>query len=215
MPKAVYLAGPITDLSYGSANNWRDEATAEAIGLGYDVYSPMRGKDDLQDEGAIDATAYLDVYARDVHDIEASDVILINMLGPKPPMIGTMVELGYALHAGKFIILVIEPWQQLASPFAGSRGYHPFLQAVFHSGAIVPSLAAAYKVMEFLNPTTAGTVNKATNLLPPGMTWEEIVEQNEIADDDFADDLDSETAPYMDKTNSRDLAFWEDFARNA
>lgn len=118
--KKIYLAGPITGLSYNSATNWRLEAIKWFNEFdNIEVYSPMREKDYL--EGIDDLQADCDVYSklsclssnrgvftRDYFDVTTSDIILVNLLGAKRVSIGTMFEYGWAWAARKPIITAIE-----------------------------------------------------------------------------------------------------------
>lgn len=45
----VYLAGPITGLTYNGATNWREQVALELADMGHIGVSPMRGKDYLRE----------------------------------------------------------------------------------------------------------------------------------------------------------------------
>jgi nucleoside 2-deoxyribosyltransferase len=111
--EAVYLAGAITGLSYGDALGWRLETAGKLMELGYDVLSPMRHKLHLKDEfeqKTLPAhhALFRDPFARDMHDIERSTYVIVNMTPSHAvgPSVGTLVELGTAWARGKYIIVV-------------------------------------------------------------------------------------------------------------
>ena len=119
MTKKVYLAGPISGLTYGEAAlGWR-EAAKEFLDNKYEDIksaSPMRGKSFLSDRVKITSQAYDDnpisttqaVLGRDRNDVKTSDVVLMNLLGAKTTSIGTMVELGWADAYRVPVVLVME-----------------------------------------------------------------------------------------------------------
>jgi len=118
MPK-VYLAGPITDLSYDDARKgWRLEAWDKFAKLGVDAASPMRGKDCLKDAKSLHRqtadyekqtiTSPQGITGRDRNDVKTCDVMLANFLGAKQASIGTAIEFGWADAWRIPIVLVME-----------------------------------------------------------------------------------------------------------
>jgi nucleoside 2-deoxyribosyltransferase len=118
--KQVYLAGPITGLSYGVARHgWRQEF-ADLLSDAYHIklFSPMRGKDFLAKETALDGTPnmYMDnpmatkkgIVARDRYDVKRCDLMVANFLGAEIVSIGTCIEFGWADAFDKPIIMVID-----------------------------------------------------------------------------------------------------------
>ena len=116
----VYLAGPITGMTYSRAVDWREEFGL--MNSRIRTLSPMRGKDYLKQEfgdkalpGTVDyrrshvMSTDDAIYARDLWDVRRSDVVVANFLGAKERSSGTTFELGFARALGKLIILVIEP----------------------------------------------------------------------------------------------------------
>lgn len=115
----VYLAGPITGLSYGGATDWREsvskELWPEVVGV-----SPMRGKDYLKmipTIGGTSSEAYTrmsvishpkGVITRDRWDVATCDAVLMNLLGAERVSIGTMIEAGWADAHRKPVIVVRE-----------------------------------------------------------------------------------------------------------
>jgi nucleoside 2-deoxyribosyltransferase len=122
--KLVYLAGPITGLSYGEARHgWREEfddilRTMDVNNDHIQCLSPMRGKDHLKALQAIKGTesAYdtamsrgSGIVCRDRFDVTRHcDVMVANFLGAKVASVGTCIELGWADAARVPIIVVIE-----------------------------------------------------------------------------------------------------------
>lgn len=113
--KLVYLAGPISGLTYDGATSWRQYAMQQLkpiVGL-----SPMRGKDYLQDVTDLAPEGYADsvlssskgITARDRFDTLRADVIIMNLLGAERVSIGTMIELGWADSKRIPVICAMEP----------------------------------------------------------------------------------------------------------
>jgi|688.fasta_scaffold147247_4 nucleoside 2-deoxyribosyltransferase len=114
----VYLAGPITSLSYDEANDWRawfkNEITkSDKI----QCLSPMRGKHYLKDCKDISATGNEKlgilsggpaILTRDHSDVVNSDIIVVNLLGATKVSIGCMFEIAWAYHKHIPIVLIIE-----------------------------------------------------------------------------------------------------------
>lgn len=111
----VYLAGPITGLSYGEATGWRYEAS-EALLPEIIPLSPLRCKDYLQGEGVLAdqyhglnvLSSQRGIVARDYNDVRRSDAILVNMLGATRVSIGTVMEIAWAKSFSVPVILVME-----------------------------------------------------------------------------------------------------------
>lgn len=115
MTKCVYLAGPITGLSYGGANEWRDAFAEQLEARGVRGLSPMRGKSYLDHEERI-WDSYEDsllssqksIVTRDRNDATTCDLLVVNLLGATRVSIGTMVELGWADAHRVPIVVVME-----------------------------------------------------------------------------------------------------------
>ena len=116
--KQVYLAGPITGLSYADARNgWRRDV-ADMLFPHVDCLSPMRAKEFLAKEENLrgDPGMYDNVLAsskgiltRDFNDVSVCDAIIANFIGATKVSIGTCVEFGFAHALRKPVILVMEP----------------------------------------------------------------------------------------------------------
>ena len=97
----VYLAGPITGLTYAGSTDWRRYMIDKFARIGVKALSPMRGKEYLaQLKGTISGTgeeyAHLGVLSlsrgvmtRDRFDATRCDVLLVNFLGARNISIGS------------------------------------------------------------------------------------------------------------------------------
>lgn len=105
--KTVYLAGPISGLSYDGAVDWRDFAVHELAAAGIKGLSPMRAKEYLSHMTDLDANCreygHLNVLssprgimARDRFDATRCDVLLVNLLHAERVSIGTAMEIAWA-----------------------------------------------------------------------------------------------------------------------
>lgn len=111
----VYLAGPITGLSYGGCTEWRVEVKEQLSDNNIDGLDPMRGKAYLSKEAQV-ADSYSDhtmssingINVRDFNDCKRSDTILVNLLGSQKVSIGTVMEIAWARAFQKPIVLVME-----------------------------------------------------------------------------------------------------------
>lgn len=103
----VYLAGPITGLSYDGAEDWRAYAKGKLGEFGIKGLSPLRAKDYLRSLDVLSGTgeeyAHLGVLStcrgvmtRDRYDATRCDVLLVNLLGAKSVSIGTVMEIAWA-----------------------------------------------------------------------------------------------------------------------
>lgn len=115
----VYLAGPITGLSYSGCTDWRAVAKDELAKSGIGGLSPMRGKEYLAHLETISGTgeeyAHLGVLSnsrgimtRDRFDATRCDVLLVNLLGAKAVSIGTVMEIAWADLSRIPIVCAIE-----------------------------------------------------------------------------------------------------------
>lgn len=150
--KSVYLAGPITGLTYGEARNgWRKEFAdlLKTQSPHIECYSPMRAKEflkgqsDLQCKGAeLEAVNNAlckprGILARDSNDVLSRDAIVACFLGADRVSIGTVWELGLAYGARKPGIIIMEP--------EGNLHDHIFVTHSF--GYVVPSLEEAALIL--------------------------------------------------------------------
>lgn len=156
MKPLVYLAGPITGVSYGATTNWREHVAAE-IDPQIQTLSPMRHKEYLAGETSI-ASAYEQhpmssakgITSRDRFDCMRADAVLVNLLGASKVSIGTVMEVAWADSARKQIVLVIAKDDQVH--------LHPMLTE--SCGYIVDNLEEAISIVErvLLPVVSAGSV---------------------------------------------------------
>jgi nucleoside 2-deoxyribosyltransferase len=147
MPK-VYLAGPITGLSYDQGQDWRVKATEKLADFGVAGLSPLRAKEFLRQCGMLSGTgeeyAHLGVLAtprcvmtRDRFDATRCDVLLVNLIGATRVSIGTVMEIAWADLARIPIVVAIEP--------AGNPHEHMMVNEAI--GFRLPSLDEALTVV--------------------------------------------------------------------
>jgi len=115
--KRVYLAGPITGLTYGNCTDWREYAQKELAVAGITGVSPLRAKNYLKAYGGkLIGNEYFDkvlscakgITTRDRWDAMNSDLLLVNFLGAERASLGSMIEYGWADAARNPIITVME-----------------------------------------------------------------------------------------------------------
>lgn len=112
----VYLAGPISGLSYTEARNgWRTDFAA-LLPPEIQPLSPMRQEGHLAEVKEITKFGYefnqmstsKGIFAKDILDIERCDLAVFNFTGAQRVSIGSVWEMGYAHARGKPIILIME-----------------------------------------------------------------------------------------------------------
>ena len=141
----VYLSGPITGLTYNAARfGWRKEMGDALEASGHTPLSPMRHEGHLAEVKGKLAKMYPEhlfshpkmIVAKDLLDIDASNIVVANFLGAKKPSIGTISELGYAYAKGKTIITIMEE---------GCIHDHPFIREL--SSSVVGKLDDAIAIV--------------------------------------------------------------------
>lgn len=151
----VYLAGPISGLSYNEGQSWR-EYVAENVPQEIRPISPLRAKKDaLKNVGIIEQsydfnplTTDTGITHRDRFDCLRADAVLFNLIGAKTVSVGTCIEFGWADAARKNIILVIED--------EGNLHDHPMVRGV--TGWRVNNLDHGIRLLEhILLPEGKGT----------------------------------------------------------
>lgn len=135
----VYLAGPISGLTFGESTDWRKGVESELGYLGISAYSPLRAKDYLESEGVLEGSyeqhplsSAKGILTRDRWDVQTADLILVNLIGAERISIGTVMEIAYADAARTPVVLAMEP---------GNNHTHPMLEQA--SGFIVHTLEEA------------------------------------------------------------------------
>lgn len=115
MKKLVYLAGPISGLSYEDATQWRLDVAEKLHRYWIKCLSPLYGKHYLKDVEKIADTyenialsSAKGITSRDRFFCQQADVLFVNLLGAEKVSIGTVMEIAWADSYGKPIVLVIE-----------------------------------------------------------------------------------------------------------
>lgn len=119
----VYMAGPISGLTFGESTDWRDQVknefeVASTSKVSIVGFSPMRAKDYLKDVGVItsDPAAYEDrilssakgITYRDGWDVDTADLIFVNFIGATRISAGTVWEIGRASTKSTPIVVAME-----------------------------------------------------------------------------------------------------------
>jgi nucleoside 2-deoxyribosyltransferase len=111
----VYLAGPITGLTYADGQSWRNYVS-QNLPTEIRAMSPLRSQEAILGSlGVLDETSYENplcsdrgLTTRDRMDCTRADAILVNLLGTSRVSIGTCMEFGWADMNRIPIVLVIE-----------------------------------------------------------------------------------------------------------
>ena len=117
--KTVYLAGPITGLSFDAASDWRNLAKKDLANHGITALDPMRGKHYLSQvtEFTNDGDKYQPfsalssnrgIITRDRWDAMRCDLLFVNFLGAERVSIGTVMEIAWADAVRKPIVCIME-----------------------------------------------------------------------------------------------------------
>lgn len=114
--KTVYLAGPITGLSYRGCTDWRKVVAAQ-FAPDIKCADPLRGSHEfLKAEQSIadhyPTTLYHSeaaLFKRDLIDVRTCDLVFLNLLGATDKSTGSTSELAWAFILEKPVVLVMEP----------------------------------------------------------------------------------------------------------
>jgi len=122
--KTIYLAGPISGLTYGKARHgWREFLAEELQRAGLDhifCNSPMRGKDFLMQVDGLLGSSALDyptnamataagITTRDYNDVKTCNAMVACFLESSGLSAGTFMEFGFAWALQKPIIVIGPP----------------------------------------------------------------------------------------------------------
>lgn len=137
--RSVYLAGPITGVSYDGSTDWRAYAVRALADAGIEGISPMRAKDYLKGAAAVQ-DAYAEhplsaapgFTARDRFDTRRADMVLFNFTDAAKPSLFSCVEVGWADAWRKPIVVVMSE---------GNPHWHAGLRQL--AGFVVPTLDEA------------------------------------------------------------------------
>lgn len=118
--KSVYLAGPITGLTFDDATDWRNHARDALAKHGIEGLSPLRGKAYLKTLGQLSAGSLAEgkagilskpraIMVRDFRDATTCGALLVNLLGATRVSIGTVMEIAWAYQIHTPIVCCMEP----------------------------------------------------------------------------------------------------------
>ena len=128
MTPRIYMAGPISGLTFDVANDWREKVRL-ALLPDIEAANPLRGKGSLVGyaeltDGYTHDPLVTDraIFARDYQDVLRADLLFVNLLGAKRVSQGTNYEIAWAYQLRKPILVAIEE--------SGNVHDHPFLRQV-------------------------------------------------------------------------------------
>lgn len=162
----VYLAGPISGLTYDGAQEWRDYFRT-SIDPRIQCYSPLRGKEYLTMRGKLEGSydefplsSDRGLTERDRFDCTKADLVVCNLLGAtQRTSIGTMIELGWADANRVPVVLIMEK--------EGNIHEHPMVRQT--TSWRVDNMQDALKIVEIVllakrstEPTTDATKTKTS-----------------------------------------------------
>ena len=115
MKHYIYLAGPITGLTFEGATDWRDNVSKLLNSDKVECLSPLRGKDFLLNAGVLHAGTYDGVLTtgkaimrRDYFDCTRASAVLVNLLEAERISMGTVMELGWCYQAQIPTVVIME-----------------------------------------------------------------------------------------------------------
>lgn len=110
----VYLAGPISGLTFSEAIIWRDFAV-EQLAPEILAYSPLRQATFLKSEGKLSQSYNYNplstdkgINIRNHFDCQTADLILCNLLGSLRISTGTVMEIAWAYAYRKPLVVAME-----------------------------------------------------------------------------------------------------------
>jgi hypothetical protein len=99
----IYIAHPITGLSYDEVVTYYEEIGEKLSKMGYKVYHPMTGKSYLRTEKELKPSGYVypvstdhAIKERDKWMVKQADVVFVDFTGSKSVSIGCICELAWA-----------------------------------------------------------------------------------------------------------------------
>lgn len=115
----IYLAGPISGLTYEGATDWREQAKRKLAKLSFGsirTLNPMRHAEFLKEVSSLEQTYEGDlmtsqrgIFYRDKMDTLRADMVIVNLLGAERVSIGTVMEIAMANVGQVPVLLVMEP----------------------------------------------------------------------------------------------------------
>jgi len=111
----IYLAGSISGCSYEEVTEKIKSKKERLEKAGYEIFSPMTGKNYLRTELVFRAEGYKNppstnhaIFERDKWMVNMVDIVLADLSGAKIASLGTAMELAWASLLGKYTVLVME-----------------------------------------------------------------------------------------------------------
>jgi hypothetical protein len=144
----VYLAGPITSLTYDDAQDWRDQFAQqlESDGEHIKTYTPLRMKEHLRSAGVLKGydSHHNWVVTRDRWDVATADIVVANLAGATVASVGTISEITQAADNDWTFTIVVLPGAELET----NPHHHIF---IYHlADAIVENLDEALELIHAL-----------------------------------------------------------------
>lgn len=143
----VYLAGPISGVSYDGATSWRDHIT-DNIDAAIACYSPLRGKAYLEGHEALPETydaqllsTQSAIMTRDHRDVARADAVVAYLKGADKVSIGTVMEVAWAYAYRIPVVAVLED---------GNLHDHPMMREALRYGYVLDDLSEVIPVLEQL-----------------------------------------------------------------
>lgn len=111
----IYLARPISGLSYDEIFGYYEDVSLTLSGFGYTILHPMTAKGILRNEVEFKASGYDNpvssnhaIVERDKWMVTQADVVYANLEEAKAISIGCVTELAWAQILGKHTVVVME-----------------------------------------------------------------------------------------------------------
>jgi hypothetical protein len=125
----IYLAHPITGLSFEQVEDYYSQAVRELGGV-YDILYPIVAKGYLRNEATLKASGYEfppstdnAIVGRDHWMVHTCDVFFADLTGAQRVSIGAVMELAWAKAYNKHIVLAMEPDNVHAHAFVKSSAH--------------------------------------------------------------------------------------------
>jgi nucleoside 2-deoxyribosyltransferase len=110
----IYLAHPISGLSYDAVTTYYEATGRQLRGMGYKVLHPMLGKEHLRTEKEFRALDYRHpvstnhaIIERDAWMVDRADIVLVDLRDTDTVSIGCMMELAWAYRQHKHTIVIL------------------------------------------------------------------------------------------------------------
>jgi nucleoside 2-deoxyribosyltransferase len=113
--KTIYCVHPISGMSADDVFEYY-EGVQYALRSSYNVLTPMFGKESLRTALEFKSEGYKDnplttnhaIFTRDHWMVSQADIIYANLMGTDRVSIGSMMELAWASHMGRYVVLSMD-----------------------------------------------------------------------------------------------------------